>query len=246
MLDGTKGHYLLEEVKAEISIGAVREVGDGCVATAMIGKPWTLQMGTTTYGQDRMVTKAMPMTIADLTRKAIRKAVRRPPPTIPSHIYPCQPRCQRCWTFCGSTNLRVRHGIMLAHAALAELAWRAATDGQWSCGAWSDDANAGVVRHANHGEEQANTNATGRLDGTGNDLDQPLTHTSKGQNHEDPSFDEDGCEGQTIRDRALATDTDDLVGEIGIQAHSRTGERKLIVQADWEKSGLTPRRQEDW
>ena len=40
-----------------------------------------------THGQDKIETKAIPITIADLTRKAMRKVVKTPPQSIPTHIY---------------------------------------------------------------------------------------------------------------------------------------------------------------
>lgn len=40
-----------------------------------------------TYGQDNIETRATPIMMAALTRKAMRKAVRRPPHMTPSHIY---------------------------------------------------------------------------------------------------------------------------------------------------------------
>jgi hypothetical protein len=41
------------------------------------------------YGQERIETRSIPITMADLTLNAIRKAVNSPPQVIPIHI--CRP-----------------------------------------------------------------------------------------------------------------------------------------------------------
>lgn len=43
--------------------------------------------GRATYGHEMTDTRTIPSMMADFIRKAIRKAVNKPPATIPSHIY---------------------------------------------------------------------------------------------------------------------------------------------------------------
>src|SRR3569833_1334654 len=94
------------------------------------------------------------------------------------------------------TFLRDGHAPAGARArSIAELVGCAASDGERGGGAGRDDADAGIVRLPDLGQEQADADAAGRLERTGDDLDKPLSHARQSQEHEDESLDEDGSQG---------------------------------------------------
>jgi hypothetical protein len=78
---------------------------------------------------------------------------------------------------------------------------RAAAQAQGSrYAAARDGTDARRVRESNFGEEKANAHSSGRLDGGGNEPDEPLAHTREGQEHEDDAFEEDGSQGSAVGD----------------------------------------------
>lgn len=85
MRDRVERDDLFEKGEALVTLDGVGEVGKRSVAPAscQLGKRTSCGL---THGQERIETRATPMMIAALTRKAMRKAVRRPPHIIPSHI----------------------------------------------------------------------------------------------------------------------------------------------------------------
>ncbi len=86
-LDGVECDNVLEVVEPLVAFVRVRKVSEFCVAPIDCLEVYSGERpGLDTYGQERIETKTMPMTMADLTRKAIKKVVSRPPQTIPSHI----------------------------------------------------------------------------------------------------------------------------------------------------------------
>ncbi len=87
VLDGAKPHDLLEEIPPIVAVGVVWEIRDRRVPSRKqsVGEHHLGEVEA--HGQERTVTKAMPMIIAAFTRKAISQAVSRPPPRTPSHIW---------------------------------------------------------------------------------------------------------------------------------------------------------------
>lgn len=83
-----------------------------------------------------------------------------------------------------------------------------------------NSTNPSCVRKADEGEEQSDTNSAGRLDGRWDQLAKPLPHSSESQGNKDPAFHEHGGQGKAIGYRARAMVSDNLIGKIGIQAHS--------------------------
>lgn len=73
-----------------------------------------------------------------------------------------------------------------------------------------------------------------------------MAHTGQSKRHEDPALAKHGCQGQLIWDAPGTLDTNDLVGEVGVQAHSRTSscqfdtlvglgsQKRDLRQADWQ------------
>lgn len=88
----------------------------------------------------------------------------------------------------------------------------------------SNGTNTNRVRQADDREEHADTDARGDLDGSRDGLHQPLSHAEEGQEQKDQAFDKDGSEGQRVRDVTGSMPADDLVGEVGVDAHARTVE----------------------
>lgn len=88
--------------------------------------------------------------------------------------------------------LRVRHdNARWAFAVLVQSLGRASADCHWGRDSTRDNAYAGCIRHADEGKKQADAHAAGGLDGTGDDLDQPVAHAREGQQDKDPALDED-------------------------------------------------------
>lgn len=94
MLYRVERDYFLEVFESRITLGGIGEVCDGSVTAS---RPWSANSSPIgyppayldmrdTYNQERAETKAIPSTMADLTRNAIKAAVRMPPQAIPTHI----------------------------------------------------------------------------------------------------------------------------------------------------------------
>lgn len=169
----------------------------------------------------------MPMTSEYLTRKAIKKDVTMPPPKTPTHSWlarvsrPSPPgggRARRA-----TTCLWARHLARVAHARLGveELRGAAAEGEGRGAAAAGDGADARRVRQANLGEEEADADARGRLDGGGDEAHEPLAHARQGEGDKDEPLDKDGGEGGAVRHAAAAVDADDLKGKVGVEAHAR-------------------------
>lgn len=104
VLDGVEAGALAEVVEPSVALGRVGEVGQWSVSTrggvvsagqlSLLFFHILFERGFKggffpeglTYGHERMETIAIPTTMADLTRNAIRKAVSRPPQMMPTHI----------------------------------------------------------------------------------------------------------------------------------------------------------------
>lgn len=151
-------------------------------------------------------------------------------------------------------NLWIRHEPSIAHARLVidELGRTPAQGEGRGRRAAGDGTYASRVRQPDLGEEQANSDARGRLNGGGDDLDEPLAHARERHDDEDDALDKDGGKGRLVRDGAAAVDADNLEGEVGVEAHSRTviatwsayeAEWRVIR---WLKGGLTRGRQAGW
>lgn len=103
MLDRVEISNLPEELESRVAFIRVREVCEGGVASVDMSASSFMHMihWYVTYGHDRIETIAMPMMIADLTRKAMSQAVRRPP-KIPSHI--CTKTSARDVSLCNNSE----------------------------------------------------------------------------------------------------------------------------------------------
>ncbi len=51
-----------------------------------------------------------------------------------------------------------------------------------------------------------------------------MAHACQSQEHEDPALDKHSRESDSVVDRARALDTDNLVGEVGVEAHAGTAD----------------------
>lgn len=98
----------------------------------------------------------------------------------------------------------------------------AATNGKRRGNSTSDGANSNRIGQADHGEEETDANARGRLDSGGDSSDQPLAHAGEGKDCEDQAFEEDGGEGQRVRYHATSVYANDLVGKVCVDAHTGT------------------------
>ena len=86
VLDWMEAYNLLEEVVAICSLNSIIEVGKRR-SSSTICQSSIHELIQSTYGQDMIDTTAIPMTIASLTLKAMRYAVRTPPQRTPIHNY---------------------------------------------------------------------------------------------------------------------------------------------------------------
>lgn len=78
-----------------------------------------------------------------------------------------------------------------------------------------------AVSQTDQGKEQTDTDTRSELDRLGNRTSQPLSHTKEGQGKEDPALNEDGRKSNRVRDRAGTVVTNNSVGKVGVQTHSR-------------------------
>ena len=86
----------------------------------------------------------------------------------------------------------------------------------------SDSADTRWVRQANNSKEEPDATGARNLEGSREDADEPLAHSQEGQGNEDPALHEDRREGKAVRNGSCAVETNDLVGEVSVEAHSRT------------------------
>ncbi|KAI6770787.1 hypothetical protein HG531_009642 [Fusarium graminearum] len=121
-----------------------------------------------------------------------------------------------------STHLGARHYSFLAYPLFVPHLIRTAPKSKGSGISTSDRADSSRVREADFSEEEADTNTRGSLDSGGDQLDEPLAHTCESKKDEDETFDKDSCEGERVRDGTTSIVSDDLKGEVGVEAHTRT------------------------
>lgn len=94
-----------------------------------------------------------------------------------------------------------------------------------------DGTNTGTGRETDQGEEESDTSTASNLDRGGDDTCEPLTDSEERQGNEDETFNEDSSHGDTVVDRTSSVETNNLVGEVGIETHSR-GNSNWKVGAD--------------
>lgn len=85
-----------------------------------------------------------------------------------------------------------------------------------------DNADARSVGHATERKEHADADTACSLQRPGDDSDEPLSHTGQCQEEEDKTLDKDCGQGDSVGNGASTTDADNLVCEVGIEAHART------------------------
>ncbi|KAI6756507.1 hypothetical protein HG531_014122 [Fusarium graminearum] len=122
---------------------------------------------------------------------------------------------------------QTRSGISVAGLATCQF--------QRSRSTANNEADTLAIGKTNKSQEEANTDAGGELDTTRNGTSQPLTHAEEGKTKEDEALDKNGCKSKLIGDRTRATGTDDSIGEIRIQAHSRSETDRQIGEETHEK-----------
>lgn len=156
---------------------------------------------------------------AYLTRNAIRKAVTIPPQKTATHNY-----LNKRTVLKGGqpTYLGARHLPFCAHAShlVKQLLGAAPKRKRSSLSTTGNSTNTGRVRETDFSEEEADTNARGSLDGRRYKLDKPLAHTRESKEDEDKALNEDSCKCETVRDGAASVVSDNLKGEVCIEAHT--------------------------
>lgn len=115
---------------------------------------------------------------------------------------------------------------------LVQVLSRTPTDCQGCSVATSDGSNSSRIRQSNLREEQSDTNTTGRLDGSRDHVDQPLSHTRQSEEHEDEPFDKHSGQGKLVRDVSGTVPADDLVSEVGVESHSWST-LPLALRSSW-------------
>lgn len=89
------------------------------------------------------------------------------------------------------------------------------------CDRASRDEPDARVTHPNLSQEHPDTDPRSNLHGCRDYFNEPLPHADQGQKEEDETFDEDGCERQSVSYRPCAMVADNLVSEVGVEAHAR-------------------------
>ncbi len=76
------------------------------------------------------------------------------------------------------------------------------------------------ITHPNHGQKHAYTYSTRYLHTRRDDFDEPLPHPYQREEDEDEAFDEDGSECEPVGDGSSSVISNDLVCEVGVEAHA--------------------------
>jgi hypothetical protein len=84
------------------------------------------------------------------------------------------------------------------------------------------------ITHPDFRQEHANADSACNFDTRWDDFDEPLTHADQREEDEDEAFDEDGCECKAVAYASCAVVADDLVGEVGVEAHA--GTRRVVSE----------------
>lgn len=87
-----------------------------------------------------------------------------------------------------------------ASTVFEQIARRAAGKLKRRVGGTGNDAKTLAVGETNERQEEANAHASRQLDGMGDSAGKPLSHTKDGKAQEDEALDEDGSQGDSIRD----------------------------------------------
>ncbi|WOK99472.1 5-methyltetrahydropteroyltriglutamate--homocysteine methyltransferase 1 [Canna indica] len=82
-----------------------------------------------------------------------------------------------------------------------------------------DESHALVVLEADKGKEETDADGRGYADGARDELGEPSTEDTSGDDQEDEALEEDDSEGSTVREVVGAMEADDSVGEVGVGAH---------------------------
>lgn len=149
----------------------------------------------------------------------MRKAVTIPPQKTATHSY-----LNKHTILNGDqlTYLGTRHLSFRTHAShfIKHFLGTASKRKRSGLSTTGDSTNTSRVRKPDFSEEETDTNTCGSLDSGRDQLDKPLPHTSEGEEDESKALDKDSCKGETIRDRTASVVSDDLKGEVRVEAHT--------------------------
>jgi len=111
----------------------------------------------------------------------------------------------------------------VAHQAivLCQVLLRASSNFERCAGGTSDKTNTSAVTETNDCEVETNTDTCSKLDGCGNGASKPLTNTEDCKSDEQKTFYEDGGKGDSVRDKTGTVETNDSVGEVCVDTHTR-------------------------
>jgi hypothetical protein len=239
VVDGMELGHSPEEGKAVVANFGVWKVGysgTSSVRCQLVGLPLAV---VKTYGQEIMETSRMPTSIALLTLYAMRYAVTIPPAIIPSHIYSviisgCRKSINTRRTV-GEVILWLTHMPSFknscGHPATSSAVVRAPLTAPIPVVLLSPiSARNNPIPHAAAIFKDTGmilTSPTGietqsvLLSCTVVFIQLTLPHANQRQENENKSFNEHGCESQVVRDDSVTMVTNDLVGEVCVQAHTR-------------------------
>lgn len=133
---------------------------------------------------------------------------------------------------------RVTHLIPAGACAIFQLIGRRATGKlEWSVGGANNESQTLAVGETDEGQEEADADTGSHLDGVRDGPSKPLSHTEKGKAQEDEAFDEDGSQGNPVRNRTSAVEANNGISEVGIQPHSRSKTDRQVGQEAHEEAG---------
>lgn len=105
----------------------------------------------------------------------------------------------------------------------------------WGSRCTGNNSDTSRIRITDEGEVKTNTSTGSELDGCGDGTGEPLTESEEGETDENETFDKYSGQGKLVADWASSVESNDLIGEIGIETHTRSEGNWDVCEETHEK-----------